>query len=420
MTDFWLKKSETQKVVETIDSITRMYTDYFVSMSSELMGVEVSGSSKSKKETKKKNQEENKKQKETGLNPLHVITGIGETINQYNKAFDGLFKNIKTSFFLNYFNYTINIGNVLGEAKRNPLIPNYHVDILKNMYMNTSIDYIIDFLVKSSVEDFRLNDGSINDEIVDIILNNLTKLTKTSYRFLPDIYNDMLEKVIPGNFIASMLTFQDNRTEYEKVLDMLIHLTPLTINDLKSPIIDDPFLGVLSILAPRQKKEKTIVEALGEGIRSLDISGYSKVKAADILLNRASDTYEQQKKLASNFLESLVSSIPVSDKTEKEKTKAKKTMQKSEQAAQSKNNVEQTDQSTGKQKDVSNKEQTSKQKQPSKQEQSGKKGLDEVKLDDLVESPEEENILVNIASKILNGDWVDFDIIEKEIYKFLE
>ncbi len=405
MGDFWLRKSETQKIVETIDSITKMYSDYVAGVSKEFFGVNLLDSF---------SEDDNDKEKGRGhgLNPLDLLTDFGKTVNSYNQMFDGLFKNMKTSLFLNYFNYTINIGNVLSEAKKNPLIPNYQIDILKNMYMNTTIDYVVDYLVQSSVQDFKLNDGSINDDIVDIVLNNVTKLTKISYNFLPDIYDEMLTKVIPGNFVASLLTYQDDRTEFEKAVDMLIHLTPVTPVNFKSPIIDDPFLGVFSILAPKQKKEKTIVETLGNAISKLDISGYSKVKASEILLNRASDAYEKQKNVAGNFLQSLIDSIPVKDEgVKKEKT----------QVTQNQDGEKIPD-SSSQETLKGNKKQSAQQK--SNQSVNGKQSKSPTKSDNIKKPVKEieqgEDILASIAGQILNGEWVNFDLIEKEIYKFFE
>ncbi len=403
MKDLWLRKNETQKLMETVESLTKSYSDYFSQFTRELTGLDLSSKKKNssiKTDSKKKPAEKGKTEV---ASLIDFLSGFTNPLNQANRAMDGLFKNMKTTVFMNFFNYSIKMNSLFSEAKKNPFIPEYQVDMMRNMYLDNTLDYIMDFLVKSTVEDFKLNDGSLNDEIIDIILNNVTKLAKTSYRVFPDIYNDVLTKIIPSDFIQSLLTYQDDRTEVEKVIDMLIHLTPQNITDFKMPLEQDPFLGMLSLLNPREtKKEKTIVDALGDAIQKFDISGYSKVKAAGIIINRASDIYEEQKRLADGFLKALVDSIPVSEeKIPEDIIKEKDT--KSASTGKKTNKPGKTEPSP----------ETGSKKTSNKNPKTG-----DVKIE--AESQEEESLIAFMAKKLLDGEWVNFEKIENHIYRFFE
>ena len=398
MKDLWLRKNETQKLMETVESLTKSYGDFFSQFTKDVVGVDLLASGetgKTQKDKKKKAEAPDKNGKETSF--LDLVTGFIIPANPFNRAMDGLFKNMKTTVFMNFFNYSIKMNSVFSEAKKNPFISDYQVNMMRNMYLDNTLDYIMDFLVKNRVDDFKLKDGSLNDEIIDIILNNVTKLAKTSYRVFPDIYNDVLTKIIPGDFIQSLLTYQDDRSEMEKVIDMLIHLSPQNFGDILMPLDQDPFLGALSMLNPREtKKEKTVVEALGDAIKKFDISGYSKVKAAGIIINRASDIYEEQKRMADTFLKTLVDSIPISEEkipeeiareSEKEKTQAKKGAKAKKHVNSQSGTQEKNDHSTP-----------------------------------IIETQneQEESLIAFMAKKLLEGEWVNFEKIENQIYRFFE
>ena len=388
----WLDKSEAMKVVETVEAITKIYSDYFFSITDEFSGKKAEKKKPKKELEQKSGQAQDVKkaleEKPKSLDLAGEFFDLNKTLKSYNNIFGGFFKNTKAAFFLNYFNYAISLNNVFAKAKENPLIPDFQVDILKNVYMDNSVDYVIDYLMHASVEDFKMNDGSLNDEFINLVLNNVTKITKISYKAFPDIYNDIITKVIPGDFITSLVTYTDDKSELEKVVDMFIHLSTANLNELSIPLSNDPFFSVLSLVNPKEKKEKTIVETLGEAINKFDISGLSKVKAAGIIINRASDMYEQQKNFASNFLEQLVKSFPTSftDKAEDDRQKAEV-----------------------------KKEEIKSVKKPSKKKDCAKKGKQEVEVS---KAKDEDDILSLIAKTVLSGDWVNFDKIEEELSKF--
>lgn len=406
MDKLWLNKSETQKVVETIEGITKIYNDYFSEISKEFLGIDIGENEE--KDVNNQNSDDNEKEQEDKFLGIENLINFNRTLGSYNKMFDGLFKNMKASFFLNFFNYTININNVFVQAKRSSIVPDFQIDILKNMYLNNSIDYIIDFLMHNTIEDFKSNDGSINDELVDLILNNVTKLTKTTYRNFPDVYQEILAKVIPGEFIISLLTYADNRTELEKVVDMFIHLSTTNYSDLSVPLIDDPFFGILNSIFPGKKKEDTIVDTLAHAIKGFDISGLSKVKAAGIIINRASDLYEEQKNFANSFLNQIVESIPSKeDEIEKDVDIEDK------EAGINENTKVKEKQGKAKNKDE-NKPETDKNGKKGKKVKTEKK----VKDENIDTKPEDEDDLISsVAKQILDGEWVNFDLIESELFK---
>lgn len=409
MDKLWLNKSETQKVVETIEGITKIYNDYFSEISKEFLGIDI-GENK-EKNVDNQNSDDNEKKQEDKFLGIENLINFNRTLGNYNKMFDGLFKNMKASFFLNFFNYTLNINNVFVQAKRSSIIPDFQIDILKNMYLNNSIDYIVDFLMHNSVEDFKSNDGSINDELVDLILNNVTKLTKTTYRNFPDVYQEILAKVIPGEFIISLLTYADDRTELEKVVDMFIHLSTTNYSDLSVPLIDDPFFGILNSIFPGKKKEDTIVDTLAHAIKEFDISGLSKVKAAGIIINRASDLYEEQKNFANSFLNQLVESIPSKEIEDEDEDEGQENVDKEgKETGITENAKVKEKQGKGKNK-VGNKPKTA---ENGKKVKSGKK----VKDENIDTKPEDEDDLISsVAKQILDGEWVNFDLIESELFK---
>jgi hypothetical protein len=391
MDKLWLDKNETMKVVETVEAITKIFGDYFFKITDEF-----SSPKRSPETPKPKKLGAKEEKKEESLLPDMKLVGeffdLSKAIEGYNNVFGGLFKNTKAACFLNYFNYAISLNNVFAKAKSNPLIPDFQIDLLKNIYMDRSVDFVVDYLMHASVEDLKMNDGSLNDEFIDLVLNNVAKITKLSYKAFPDVYNDIVTKVIPGDFITSLITYKDDRNELEKVVDMFIHLSTVNLSDLSIPLSNDPFLSILSLVNPKEKKEKTIVETLGEAISKFDISGLSKVKAAGIIINRASGIYEQQKGFASDFLKQFVQSIPTT-------------------FSEGKKNIENDIDEKTEKRDGESAKKTG--KNPSKA-----KALKPEEKAETESVKGEDDLLSLIAKSVLSGEWVNFDKMEEEISKF--
>ncbi len=395
MQDFWLSDSEIEEVSGMMQSLSETYNKYISYLSDEIVGAEL-------EELADNYSLDNTR-----------IDGIVSSLFSFPRAFDKsqkvgskVMKHLKTGSFLNFFDYTVKVDNLVNTFGKISFIPQSNINGFKNMFLKSSVSYITDYLMKTTIEEFRLKDGSINDGFIDIILNNIVSLTKQSYGTFPDAYNEIISKVIPGDFISSLLTFEEDKSEVEKVVDMLIHLSTSHLNELTQPLSDDPFFSILSILNPLQKKEKTIVETLGEAIKSVDVSGITKVKAAGIVLNRASNMYEKQKKSAYSFLIGLADSIPDTSSFMAELFKEKEDPKKKTKIA--------------KQPIEKNKSKLNKNPDASKETAQAKKEIDEEVIDNIKskEVKDEKTLLGNVADYILEGGWANFDLLEKEFSKF--